>query len=172
VIRRALVSCLLVGSLAGCTDYSQLAFRVDERLTFTSPRARQLVTLPMTITWTMRDFTVASPGTPPVDAEHGYFAVFIDQSPVKPGQSLKAVARGDRFCAVEPSCPSADYLAQRQVYVTTDLSVTLTRVLPLVTDDSVQLHDVNIVLLDTAGRRIGEHAWHHVFKLRKKRTAS
>jgi hypothetical protein len=54
------------------------------------------------------------------------------------------------------------------VYWTTDLSFTLRQV-PSLSDnrDNWQLHEVTIVLLDTSGRRIGEHAYFRDFQLKR-----
>lgn len=154
----------------GCSlNLSQLSFRVDKRLTFVSPKSRALVTEPVRLSWTMRDFTVAAPGTAPASKDAGYFAIFVDQAPVKPGQTLKAVAKGDRSCQLDPKCPDAAYLSARQVFTTTNTSYTLDRVAALTdTGDNTQLHEVIVVLLDTSGRRIGESAWNISFKLKKR----
>lgn len=165
------VGCLAALSGAtGCSaNLSQLSFRVDKRLAFLSPKSRSLVAEPVNLRWTMRDFTVAGPGSAPAGKRSGYYAIFVDQAPIKPGQTLKSVARGDRACQLDPRCPDAKYLEDRQVYTTTQTSLTLPRVVPLTgTADKTQLHEVVVVLLDTAGRRIGESAWFVTFKLKKR----
>jgi hypothetical protein len=168
---RALVGAVIAaGALGGCTLHlSDLSFRVDHRLHFTAPKDRALVHEPVTLRWTMRDFTVQARGTAPPTRQAGYFVIFLDQAPVKPRQTLEAVAHGDRTCEVDPRCPDAAYLHQHLVYPTTKTSYTL-RLIPNLADigDDTQLHDVTIVLLDTAGRRIGEAAWHTSFKLKKR----
>jgi hypothetical protein len=160
-VRRCLaLACALVVAVtvSGCGPHlSQLSFRVDKRLHFVAPKDRALVQAPLTLSWTMRDFS-------------GTFAVFVDTTPIKPGQTLKAIAKDDNACRVNPKCPDANYLALRQIYTTTTTSVTIPRVAQLTdTGDDTQLHDVIIVLLDGTGHRIGESAWHTTFKMKKRK---
>jgi hypothetical protein len=170
---RCAVSLTCAAALAattGCGPHlSQLSFRVDKRLHFVTPKDRTLVHTPFTVSWTMRDFTVSAPSPGPTDKDVGYFAIFVDRAPIRPGQSLKSLAKDDPSCRLNPKCPDAGYLALRQIYTTTSPSVTLDQVSSLTdTGDKTQLHDVTVVLLDTSGHRIGESAWHLTFKLKKR----
>jgi hypothetical protein len=161
-LRTLLSAALVLPLLAGCglTHLADLNFRVDDRLHFTGPEDRSLVQAPFTVRWTMRDFRVAAPGSEPPSDDAGYFGVFVDQAPVKPGQTLDAVASGDTYCEQDPKCPDRAYLRDRQVYETTEPTLRLGRVDTLTNDKSdVQLHAITVVLLDTAGHRIGESAW-------------
>jgi hypothetical protein len=98
----------------------------------------------------------------------GSFAVFVDRAPVQPGKTLRSIAGGDAACQRDPTCPNADYLAQRRVYATKQPSIELTEVAPLrASRDQVQLHTVTVVLLDGSGRRVGESAWTREFRLRR-----
>ena len=148
--------------LSGCglTHLQDLRFRVDERLHFVSPQARTTVHQPVTISWTMSDFTVAAQGSQPPSRDAGYFAVFVDKSPIKPGQTLKDVAKGDTACEQDPKCPDRKYLRDHDVYTTTAMSLKF-GVLPNVPGDKSkeQMHTFTVVLLDTSGHRIGESAW-------------
>jgi hypothetical protein len=162
-----LIAALL--SVAGCTDVSQLQFQVDHKVKMLAPKDRAKTTLPVTVRWELDGFRVAGPhsGEPP-SKDAGYFALFVDRAPIKPGQTLAAVAGDDSSCIVSQGCPDRQYLADRQVYVTTHLSYKLRRVFNISdNNDDWQLHDVTIVLLDTAGRRIGEHAYYRDFKLKR-----
>lgn len=155
---------------AGCglTHLQDLNFRVDGRLHFLAPRDRSLVHQPVTLRWTMRDFAVAAPHSAPPSRNSGYFAIFVDRAPVRPGQTMKAVASGDNFCTHAPGCPDGAYLAQRQIYTTTNTQFALPQILPIINDkETVQLHAVTIVLMDTAGHRIGESAWEIDLRIRK-----
>jgi hypothetical protein len=146
----------LVLALVGAVACSNLSFRVDHRLHWTGPHERKLTQLPVTVSWTFS-------GPPPAT-----FAVFVDREPIKPGQTLKAVAGGDKSCKADPKCPTADYLAARQVYTTTGTSVTLDQIPALTsTRDAVQLHSATVVMLDATGHRVGETAWTREFKLRR-----
>jgi hypothetical protein len=149
-----LAAALLATTLAGCGN---LSFRVDKRLHWQAPPARALVKLPVVVSWSMPAF---APG--------GRFAIFVDRAPIKPGQTLRAVGSNDASCKHDPTCPNADYLAQRQIYTTSSPSITLTEVSPLRTSrDRVQLHQLSVVLLDATGHRIGESAWTREFRLRR-----
>jgi hypothetical protein len=160
-VRRGwILACALIvlATTAGCAPHlSQLSFRVDKRLHFTAPKDRALVQAPVTLAWTMRDFS-------------GTFAVFVDRDPIKPGQTLKAVGKSDSACRLDPRCPDANYLALRGVYTTAKTTITLPRVAELTdTGDDTQLHDVIIVLLDANGHRVGESFWHTTFKMKKRK---
>lgn len=163
-LRRGGTALVLCVALAGCS-FSNLAFVTDTRLHIVAPTNRALVKLPVTLRWTMRDFTVTPPGSGPPSARAGYFALFVDQAPVRPGQTLRAVASGDNACLHTPGCPNAAYLADRGVYTTTVTSFTLTQVASLNAYQQIQLHTVTIVLLDSTGHRIGESAWYVDFRL-------
>src|SRR3954467_5238111 len=79
--------------LTGCVPQG-LAFRVDNRLAITSPKDGAEVTVPLTVTWTIRDFTVDK-SAPAGAKDTGYFAVFVDRAPQPPGKSLAWIARKD-----------------------------------------------------------------------------
>jgi hypothetical protein len=163
---RWLLAALLVFALAGCS-FQNLAFVTDTRLQILSPTQQALVHLPVTIRWRMRDFTVAPPGSGTPSKDAGYFAVFVDRAPVRPGQTLRAVASGDDSCLHTAGCPNAAYLAEHGVYTTTADQIALAVIPSLNNYQQVQLHEVTIVLLDTAGRRIGESAWYVDFRLKE-----
>lgn len=154
--------------LGGCANLSQLQFRVDHDVKFLAPPSRAKLSLPVTLRWQVKGFRVAAPGSEPPSKHAGYFAIFVDRAPIKPGQSLAAVAGNDPSCVASAGCPDAQYLADRQIYRTTNLSFTLRQVFALSgNSDNWQLHDVTIVLLDTAGHRIGEHAYYRDFQLKR-----
>jgi hypothetical protein len=157
-----LVAGLLVAASSGC-GLSNLQFTKDNRLHFTSPHSRQLVGTPVTLTWTISGFRAEKQGSSPPSADAGYFAVFVDRAPVKPGQTLLSVA--DKSCRETPGCFNAEYLAERNVYVTTADAFTLDQVPALNTYEKVQVHEVTVVLMNTAGQRIGESAWYLDFRL-------
>ena len=139
--------------LTSCSVSNHNVFN-DHRLHFVAPPSRAHVSVPVTLKWTMRDFP------------SGSFAIFVDRSPVSPGQTLKAVADRDTSCRRTPGCPDASYLADRQIYTTSGDGYVLDRVADLADNrEKQQLHEVTVVLLDTAGRRIGESAWYLDFWL-------
>lgn len=160
--------CLLL--LAGCVPQG-LAFRVDDRLTFTSPKDRAEVTLPLTVSWTMRDFTVVDPGGTPAGEQSGYFAVFIDQAPQPPGKPLSWLARKDRTCRAANGCPDAEYLAARHVFSTTDTHITFAQLPRPAESSHKERHTITVVLLDPAGKRIGESAFEIAVTVKRKQSS-
>jgi hypothetical protein len=161
VWRSAGLAALLVGLVSGCglTHLQDLRFRVDDRLHFTSPPDRSLVRQPFTVSWTIDDFRIAAEGSEPPSRDAGYFAVFVDKAPVKPGQTLDVVANDDPACQADPGCPDKSDLRDRRVYPTTNTHLRLNLIPDVAGRDEVQLHVVTVVLMDTAGHRIGESAW-------------
>ena len=152
---------LAVAPLAGCgiTHVQDLNFRVDNRLHFVAPKDRSKVRPPLTISWRITGFRIAALGSEPATRNAGYFAVFVDRQPIRPEQTVKAVAT-DPFCKRDPKCPDTSYLNSHGVYLTTATSLRLDQVSTINTnDDKVQRHTFIVVLMDTAGHRIGESAW-------------
>lgn len=145
-----------------------LAFKVDDRLTIESPKQRSEVTLPVTVRWSVRDFAIVEPGFGATGKKSGYFGIFVDRSPQPPGETLAWVARKDRSCRASDGCPDAEYLAARNIYSTSDTSITFEQ-LPRPSDDNKkERHNVTIVLLDPQGRRIGESAFYVEFVVNRK----
>jgi hypothetical protein len=160
---RSAAALLLAAVLPACS--TDVAFRVDDRLTFTSPEDRATVTLPVRLDWDVRDFTVLpSPSPGPARDDAGYFAVFVDRAPVPPGKPLAYLARKDNRCKRDPGCPDVQYLAALGVYTTTATELTISR-LPRDSEhpDRRERHRAVVVLLDGAGKRIGESAYEIAF---------
>ena len=169
-LARAVALAGLSAALAGCVPQG-LAFRVDERLTFQSPQDRATVRLPVTLDWDIRDFEITPPGSGEPRPDAGYFAVFIDSSPMPPGETLRWIARKDNSCRPADGCPDEQYLAARGIYTTTETALTLDQ-LPLGDDeDRRERHRATIVLLDASGTRIGESAFEIAFDIDRKVSA-
>jgi hypothetical protein len=135
--------------LGGC---SGLEFRQDRRLEFTAPASNALTHLPVTLSWSMKQY-------PTTAADAGGFAVFIDRHPVKVGHNIDSVLP-------EGTRPSATLLANANVYLTVVDHLRLTVVPDLDNDTaSRQRHTATIVLVDAAGNRINESAWSRTFDL-------
>lgn len=149
-----------VGGSSACVA-DGLAFRTDTRVEITSPEDRSEVTLPLTVSWTVRDFRIVEPGDEVGEGQDaGYFGVFVDRAPQPPGETVGWVARDDPGCRPVDGCPDEEYLAVRGVYETTDTSMTFNQLPQPVGDPATrERHTVTIVLLDTEGRRIGESAF-------------
>ena len=166
--RLAAVAAALSLLSSGCIQQG-LAFRVDDRLTIESPKDRAEVTLPVTVRWSIKDFRIVAPsldGT--ASDDEGYFGVFVDRAPQPPGKTLAWVARKDRTCRASEGCPDAEYLAARNIYSTSDTSITFEQ-LPRPSDENrKERHSVTIVLLDSTGKRIGESAFQVDFTVNRK----
>ena len=151
---------------SGCVA-DGLSFRIDKRVKIVEPKSRSTVTLPVTLSWTVRDFQLK---TSP-DSSGGSFAVFLDRSPMPPGKQLSWLGRNDSDCTSKPSCPDAAYLAKLGVYTTTTTQLVI-KSFPEDTStsstDTSQKHDATIVLLDGSGRRIGEIAYNVTFDVSQK----
>jgi hypothetical protein len=157
---------LVLVAASGCS-MSNLQFRNDERLSFTSPEARHRVTAPVTVTWEMNDFVVTG-----LDGNRskgaGVFAVFVDRAPMPAGKDLRWLFRSDSGCKHDSKCPTQQQLSDRGVFVTTDTKVTID-VLPQVgKGKGDEQHFVNVVLLDGTGHRIGESAWYLPFTSKRR----
>ncbi|HWA67744.1 MAG TPA: hypothetical protein VG899_15390 [Mycobacteriales bacterium] len=160
--RLAAAAVAAVLGLSGCglTHIHDLNFRVDKRLHFVSPKSRSTVTQPVTVSWTMSDFQIAAEDSQPPSRDAGYFAIFVDQAPIKPGATMKSVADGDAACQSDPKCPNRAYLSEHDVFTTTKTSIRLPQIPDLTNSkQTLQVHTITIVLMDTSGHRIGESAW-------------
>lgn len=166
---RVIALLLALGATSAC-QFSQLQFTNDNRLTFTAPPARKLVKVPVTVSWSMKDFDlVGLDGSK--DKGKGAFAVFVDAAPMPIGKDLKWVARKDSGCQRDPQCPNAQFLADRGIFVTTNTSVTLETLPEASTGIGDEQHYVNVVLLDGTGHRIGESAWYRPFTSKRRSTS-
>lgn len=162
----ALVLAGLCTVLSGCVP-DGLAFRTDTRLTIIEPEDRETVSLPVTIDWDIRDFDIVEPGAD-VEGEpgdEGYFAVFVDTTPMPPGKPLRWIARDDTSCREDDGCPDEEYLAGRGIYTTTETELTLEQLPRTGDDDRRERHRATIVLLDATGTRIGESAFEVAFDI-------
>jgi hypothetical protein len=167
--RRWAVGALLCALLSSGCGISGLQFTNDERLTFQEPEARRRVSLPVTVRWTMKDFTPTGlDGS--TDKTKGVYAVFLDKSPMPVGKDLRWLARSDKGCQRDPRCPNTEYLKDRGVRLTTDSSITID-VLPSSPDGAGdEQHYINVVLLDGTGRRQIESAWYLPFTSKRRAT--
>ncbi|HWC36378.1 MAG TPA: hypothetical protein VG650_16340 [Mycobacteriales bacterium] len=170
LLRRRLAAAagaIVLTSSSGCaTSLHGLEFHNDKRLKITFPHENELVTTPFTLRWTMRDFTVAEPGKGPVNDSTGYFAIFVDRSPIKPGRTLAAINQSSPSCERSTLCTTKAYLAREQVYTTTANQLTLHSVADILSNKlSTQFHTATVVLLNTAGERFSESAWTIEFRM-------
>ena len=154
-------------ALSACVPQG-LAFRVDDRLTFSSPGDRSQVSLPVRLDWEIRDFEVVEPGGGEPREDAGYFAVFVDRAPMPPGEPLRWLARKDASCRAADGCPDAEYLSSRGVYTTTGTELVLDQLPRLGDDDDRrERHRAVVVLLNAEGERIGESAFEIEFDIER-----
>lgn len=126
--------------LAACVPEG-LAFRIDERVKITQPADRETVALPVRIAWEVDNFDVVAPGAPARE-DAGYFGVYVDRAALPPGQHI-------------PKKPGTG------VYTTSDTELVLKKLPPDTADR--EEHTATVILLDGAGRRIGESAFNVTF---------
>lgn len=144
-------------ALTSACAVSGLSFVADTRVEIVVPAENAEVALPFELAWTVEDFD-------------GSFAVFFDRSPMRPGQGLRSLVPDGDPCRAERDCPDADWLAEREIYVT-DTNHLVVDSLPdrRDTDRSKDRHDVTIVLLDQHGNRSGEAAFTREFIVERER---
>lgn len=163
-VARLRVSASIVGlALFASACASGLAFVQDDRLEITSPKSHTEITLPLTISWTIHDFRITGPNGAS-DPDAGYFGVFLDETPVPPGEPLSWVARDDRACERTPGCPDATYFSDRGIYATKETSITFEQLPDQNAYGGHEFHELSIVLLDGTGTRVGESAWYVAFR--------
>lgn len=158
--RLALAAVALL-ALPAC-GFRGLSFVQDERVDITRPDDRDEVVLPLRVTWTVEDFAVG-PG-------RGSFGVLVDRTPPRPGKDLGWIFRGDPACKGTSAslCAKPEFLAQRNVFRTTARSLTIAQVARLAgSQTGRQFHEVTVVLLDEAGRRVGEGSWSAQFEVKE-----
>ena len=145
--RRGALAAAALLVLSGCSA-DGLAFRRDDRVRILSPARRSTVRLPIVIRWRGEE------------GEQGRrFGVFVDQAPMAAGKDLRSVARRDKECRSQPGCPDERWFRVRNIYATTATSLrleTLPDTRPRERKDVKERHEVVVVLLDRANRRIGE----------------
>ena len=150
--RALVVTFLAMLTLLPACAVHGLAFDNDHRVKFTSPRNRSTVRLPVALRWQASAITRTQERGP-------FFAVFVDRAPIRPGQTLAAVA--DDSCKRTRGCPDLTYLRDQFVFVTRDTHLTLVDV-PKSRGQRTgarNSHEATIVLVDARGGRIGENAY-------------
>lgn len=150
---RAVVVALAVLAASACST-SGLAFRQDDRLRFIEPGDREDVEEPVTFRWRAEGLPAGTT-----------YAVFVDRSPQPPGKTVAWLFRDDKSCARIPRCPDTEFLALRDIFLTDEEEITISR-LRDIDGGGRQLHEVTVVLLDRQGRRIGESAFTREVQLR------
>lgn len=142
--RRSLLTVLTLLSLLTSCATSGLAFRQDDRLQLVELRDRDTITLPYQLDFTF-DGELPAPATA--------FAVLVDWTPPAPGDALTELFDDDPACSGPLGCPDG-YLERNRIHVVTDGPVMITDV--PAGNGRGDFHEVTVVLVDDAGRRVGE----------------
>lgn len=145
-LTRATATVGVVACLSSCA-VNGLSFVADDRLTIHTPAENESVGLPFTMAWSVDEF-------------EGQVVLFFDRSPMRPGQDLSSLVPEGDPCRADPACPTADWLADRNIYVTDQDSLIIDS-LPDRRDSNSERdrHDVTVVLLNDDGQRSGESAF-------------
>jgi hypothetical protein len=134
-------------------------FVVNHDVRITTPSQMATVSAPVHVSW--RTTKLPSTAT--------QYLVFIDTPPIHPGQSVRAIASGDSSCIAAAGCPNAAYLAARDIFLTRQQSATIPFIAALngiEGHDALPIHEVTVILIDRAGRRVGEYAYTTQFRVR------
>ena len=138
--------------VSACTG-NDFLFSKDQRVQIKTPRSMQLVSTPFSLKWT----STFGAGT--------RFAVFVDQAPMAPGNTVKSVL--PESCKVDPECPTPSYLEQNFIFETDSHTVAIPEVPPVTGGATWSFHTATVVLLDRAGRRIGDFNYTVEFRTSK-----
>jgi hypothetical protein len=152
-LRTAAVSLVLVMA-AGCAVHGS-AFTKNDSVTIFAPRDQQRVTMPLTVAWHATHYT-------------GQYAVFFDEAPVPPGHTLLSLVPADDPCRRQPVCPDDAWLSSHNIVVTAVPSVVVPVLRDLrTTNRSDDRHEVIVVMIDNAGRRVDEAAFRRDFVIER-----
>ena len=147
---RIVVVLAIVGA-SGCRT-SDLAVRASDRLKFEAPDEMARVALPVVLRW-RADGVRESQN---LAGDGPFFALFVDRPPVPAGTGLATLV--DEECERRPGCPDHQWLAEQDVYVTGEKTLTLARVPDTGTTRTGAdgAHRVTAVLVGPDGVRIDE----------------
>lgn len=151
------VGAVLALALAGATACGGVRsdLGADDRVAIVAPVPLQVVTPPIDISWEADG----------VEAGLGY-AVFVDRDPIGPDERL-----ADAFeegCEGPPDCLDTAILAAHDIYLTSETSVSIPRLLipgGIAGAARTPVHRATVVLVDGGGRRLGEAAWSIEFRV-------
>ncbi len=167
-VRRATLFFLCAATLLAACNTRGYAFRVDESIDFTGPKARATVNLPVTITWADEK----APATLRADFRDPtaeYYGVFVDRAPIGPGKRLTSLVPDDDSCRRTPGCPGEAYFRDRDVFLTASPALTLELLddlRPTNRGTSKDPHEVTVVRM-RGERRVGEAAFRLNFFVRR-----
>lgn len=132
--------------LSGCA-LNGLAFVTDDRISFRTPKESSKVKLPFTIAWDAEEY-------------EGSYAVFLDHSPMRPGEDLLSLVPDDDPCRDKPVCPDTEWLNERYIFLTDERRLEIAQLRDRRSSSRASdRHQVTIVLIDGSGKRSGESAF-------------
>lgn len=147
--------------LSGCAVHG-LNLVEDRRLRMEAPGDQQTVRLPVTLRW-------AAHGIDPALT----YGVFVDRAPIRPGQTLRSLAKDaeDDACLARPDCPDAAWLAGRGVFLTRSPFVVLSALPDRRPENRPKARDGHeaVIVLLAGDRRVGESSWYRQFYVKRGR---
>ena len=153
--RVALASVAALSTLAACGTIPRQLVQ-DSNVTIVSPADMATVSAPVHLRW-------RSAGLPAGTR----FAVFVDTYPLRPGAGLRSLVSPGDPCLTEPGCPDSAWLRTHGVVLTSAHRVEIAD-LPtpggLESQSGLPVHQVVIVLVDRAGRRLGDKVYSVEFR--------
>ncbi|MEU1518406.1 hypothetical protein ABZ490_40755 [Streptomyces sp. NPDC005811] len=155
ILGSALATTLL--GVSGCADIHDIRYTLDHRITITAPRNLATVTMPTVMRWRLNDPSVLKDGRK--------FAVVVDRDVMPPGHPLKDLLTDP--CAGDfPQCPDPEVLADGyHTYLTTRSRVTIPSVVSQQGAAEGDSHTAMIILIDAAGKRVGDAYWRISFRV-------
>jgi hypothetical protein len=162
---RILLCLLCLTALSGC-GFSGLDFHVDNRLKIVQPRLGESEGLPLRVKWTIKDFVVTGPDGSR-SSDRGFFAVFVDRTPMAPGADIRSLAKHDPTCRNTPGCPNTEWLTEHSVFLTNATSLEISALPYLGNRHTPDRHEITIVLLNGVQQRIGESAFWTQFTIKR-----
>jgi hypothetical protein len=145
--RAGALAVALACAMSACGVHG-LSFLQDDRIAIAAPHNRATVHLPFQLMWRIKDRT-----KPPVS-----YAVFVDGSPQPSGRTVAWLFRNRDACRGARRCPTVQMLTDAGITLTTATSLRIAAVAHRRTSETQRAHRVTVVVLDAAGRRIGENA--------------
>ena len=155
---RRLAVLAALGGLVATTacQASGLHFKASSRIEITQPADLSTVTVPFVMRWSV------AAGTPSVGSAtvaSARFGVFVDTTPMPPGDTVRFFAKGDSACEHTPGCPSISYLRNKNVYLTNDTRLVIAGLAdtrPTGRKSTADRHRLTIIPLAPGGRRLGD----------------
>ncbi len=156
MVVRLFVAAMGLWLFSGCT--LQGAVRQDTRVEILHPEDSAHVEVPLELDWTVEDFEITEPDGS-ASNDRGYFGLFLDRPPMRPGEDLASLAEDDPQCQRTPGCPGRAWFERNNVFLTTETSYrfqNLPDTRPEENLDAPDRHEIIIVLLNGKDFRIGE----------------